>query len=111
VFRLLPKDRLTAMQAVGIAVLIAGLSLAHVGRTAGSHMHIAEAGDLMRQLDRLDDACRRYGMSGDTARAALGFRQMPVGYRGDNAFELLRCSPNPRPMTRDEAAAVLRPVQ
>ncbi len=110
-FVLRPSGRLSYRQVAGLLLLIGLLALCHVSRTAGSHIHIAEATELMQEMDRIQAACRRAGISDDTARRALGFRQMPVGYRGDNAWELLRCSMKPRQISVEDAAVMLHAVK
>jgi hypothetical protein len=109
-FTPLPDARLSYRQVAGLVVSIVLLAAIHASTTSGSHIHIAESTELMRQMDRVQAACRS-GIASDVARQALGFRQLPVGYRGDNAWELLRCSDHPRPISVEDAAVVLRAAQ
>jgi hypothetical protein len=110
-FHPLATGRLSYRQVIGLVMLIGGLSFIHTPRTAGSHMHIAEVTELMQRMDRVEATCRRVRISSEIARQALGFQQMPLGYRGDNAWELLRCSANPRPISIQDAVIVLNAAE
>jgi hypothetical protein len=62
---------------------------------------------VLKRVELIDAACRMHGIDAATARAALGFLQFPASYRGDNAWDFLRGSPAPRPMSVDEARTLL----
>jgi hypothetical protein len=106
----LKGNRLSYTQAGGLMLLMVALSIAHAPRTARPHVHIDKASEVLLLMDRIEEACRRYGIAGDTARAALGFRQLPFGYPGYNAWELVRGSGTPRAISVRDAAAILRPL-
>ncbi len=69
----------------------------------------------LRRVDEADALCRRHRIGADTAKAALGWRDIPGG--GDrpenrlNCWDFLRGSPDPDPsLTPDEARRLLAPV-
>lgn len=66
---------------------------------------------VLRRVERVDRLARAVGIDAATAREALGFLQFPLGFRGDNAWDFLRGSEQPRPFTVDEARQLLEQLR
>lgn len=110
-FRFAPDGALSRRQVLIVTLLIAGSLACHLPRSRASHFYFGEQGDVLKRVERVDAQCRVEGISGETAREALGFLQFPLGYGGENAWDFLRGSSTPKPLTVDEAYAILRNVR
>jgi hypothetical protein len=106
-FTLAPSGALSRRQVVAILVTIGAALAVHLPRSLGSHRYFPEQIAVLTRVEQIDANCRANGISDSTARKALGFLQFPLGYEGENAWDFLRGSPQPRQMTVDEARRLL----
>jgi hypothetical protein len=90
-----------------LLALVAAAFAVHVSRAYRSHFYFPQQAAVLKRVERTDTYCRALGISGDTARQALGFLAFPLGYADDNAWDFLRGSPDPRPLTVEEAGRLL----
>lgn len=109
-FALVP-DRLSGPQTIALLALLAAAVACHWPRTHRSHIFFPSQVALMERVERVDAACRRFGIGGPTAREALPFVKFPLGYERDNVWEFLRGSPAPIPVTVEDARARLQAVK
>jgi hypothetical protein len=110
-FRLDASGRLSRGQTLVLAGLMALSLAAHWKRSQQSHFYIPEQIALLQRVERVDAQCRASGIDAATAREALGFIPLPLGYAQDNIWDFLRGSATPRPMSVDEARAILAPIR
>ena len=104
---LAPSGAVSRGQAAAVVVLITAALAIHVQRAHGSARSFPEQMAVLRRVEQIDAVCRTRRVSAATASEALGFLQFPLGYEGENAWDFLRGSPEPRPMTADEARTLL----
>jgi hypothetical protein len=110
-FALASTGRLSWRQTIALAGLIAAMLACHWPRTHRLHFNVPpEQIAILARVERVDAHCRAAGIAGATARQALAFVQFPLGYAGENAWEFLRGSPSPIPMSVDEARALLASI-
>ena len=110
-FSLAADGRLSLRQAGALGLLILGLLGCHWPRSRGSSFAVPpEQIEVLRRVERVDQACIAAGIDGETAREALGFLQFPLAFEGSNAWEFLRGSPAPVPTSVEDAATLLRSV-
>jgi hypothetical protein len=102
-----PSGALSRRQVACILVTIGAALALHLPRSLGSHRYFPEQIAVLTRVEQIDATCRAHGISDITARAALGFLQFPLGYAGENAWDFLRGSPQPRQMTVDQARRLL----
>jgi hypothetical protein len=62
---------------------------------------------VLLRIDEMDARCRTHRIDRATARAALGTLHVPGSQPGDNGWDFLRGSADPRPLTVDEARRLL----
>jgi hypothetical protein len=94
-------------QLAGVLALI-GIALAcHLTRSVRSHIYFPEQIAVLKRVERVDKYCRTVGISGATAREALGFLSFPLGYAQDNAWDFLRGSPEPGTVSVQQARELL----
>lgn len=104
----LVPGRLSLGQTTVLVGLTAVLLACHRPRSVGSHFVVPpEQMAVLQRVERVDERCRQMHIDAPTARAALGFLQFPLGYAGDNAWDLLRGSPSPAPVTVGRARELL----
>lgn len=108
-FALDPSGALSRRQATALGIVIAIALALHLPRGLRSPRYFPEQIGVLTRVEQKDSACRTHRISAVTAREALGFLQFPFGYDGENAWDFLRGSPQPRPMTVDEARRLLVP--
>lgn len=106
-FALAPTGALSRRQMVAIVVTIGAAFALHLPRSLGSHRYFPEQIAVLARVEQIDATCRENSISAITAREALGFLQFPLGYAGENSWDFLRGSPQPRQMTVDEARRLL----
>jgi hypothetical protein len=111
-FTLSPTGRLSRRQCLALAGLIVAMTACHWPRSHWSRFKVPpEQSAILQRVARVDARCRQAGIDAATARQALGFLQLPLGFDGDNAWELLRCSPSPVPMPVDKVRAYLGSIR
>ena len=111
-FALAPAAGLSRRQSIALACLIAGTFIVHRPRAHSSHFPVPpEQRAILQRVERVDAVCLRASIDGATARRALGFLQFPLGFDGTNAWDFLRGSPSPAPMSVDDARALLGAIQ
>jgi hypothetical protein len=66
-----------------------------------------EQQEVLRLIEEVDARCRRWGIDAKTAKAALGSRNVPFGSDKESAWEFLRGSDDPRPVSVEEARRLL----
>ena len=108
-FTLDPSGVLSRRQVAAVALIIFAALAVHLPRSLESPRYFPEQIGVLTRVEQVDAICRSHGISASTAREALGFLQFPLGYEGENAWDFLRGSPQPRPMTIDEARRLLFP--
>jgi hypothetical protein len=101
------SDRLSQFQVVVVLGLMALAVACHLHRSRIRHIYFPEQIEVLTRVDRADVLCHTHRISGVTAREALGFLQLPLGFEGDNAWELLRGSPTPVDMSVQQARTLL----
>jgi hypothetical protein len=106
-FKLSSGGALSRRQIAALATLIALSVACHLPRVLRAQESHPDQLAVLKRVELIDAACRMHGIDAATARAALGFLQFPASYRGDNAWDFLRGSPAPRPMSVDEARTLL----
>ncbi len=106
-FTLAPSGAVSRRQAAAVVVIIAAALAVHFPRGFASARTFPEQMAILTRVEQVDAVCRAQGVSAATAREALGFLQFPLGYDGENAWDFLRGSPQPREMTVDEARNLL----
>ncbi len=105
---------LTGRQAIGLGFLVVVLFSvqclhafnAYPARLCGAY-HLQQQEEF-RRIEEMEERCRRYRISADTARAALG-REPLSTQEANSAWDYLRGSDDPLPLTEEEARALLRP--
>lgn len=108
-FALAPSGALSRWQAAALGIVIAAALALHLPRSLQSPRYFPEQIGVLTRVEQIDAVCRAHGISAVTAREALGFLQFPLGYDGENAWDFLRGSPQPKQMTIDEARRLLLP--
>ena len=99
---------LSRRQIVALTGLIAVMLACHWPRSRGSHFIVPpEQTSILQRVERVDAYCRAARIDGATAREAIGFLQFPLGYDRDNAWEFLRGSRSPVPMSVETARELL----
>jgi hypothetical protein len=106
-FTLDPSGVLSRRQVAALGLLIAVALGLHLERGVESPHYFPEQMEVLARVERADAACLVHGISAATARDALGFLQFPLAYDGENAWELLRGSRRPKPISADEARRLL----
>jgi hypothetical protein len=109
--RLDPAGALSRRQFRWLAGLVVVLFLTQAPRgvvgcvawTAG----YARQQEVLRQIDAVDARCRRLHIGRDTAVQALPFLDVPDSGERENGWLLLRGSPDPRPVTAEDARRLL----
>jgi hypothetical protein len=71
----------------------------------------SEQQEVLRLIEEMDARCRRWGIDADTAKAALGWRKVPLGSDKESAWEFLHGSDDPRPVSVEEARRLLNVSQ
>ena len=111
-FTLARSGALSRRQGVALMTLIVGMLACHWPRSHGSTVIVPpEQIAVLERVERADARCRAARIDGATAREALGFLQFPLGFDGDNAWELLRGSRSPAPMPVERARALLGTIE
>jgi hypothetical protein len=114
-WRLDPAGVLSWRQVWGLGLLLAVLFLVHLPRgVVGArywHAESAEQLQVLRRVDEMDARCRRLRVDRATALEALPFLEMPSSWKVVNGWELLRGSPDPAPVTVEEARRLLEGPQ
>ncbi len=106
------RDRIATLRPSALPLSLALLlALAQFPRTAGWtwFAYEPEQQAQLRQVDAVDGLCRQHRIDRETARSALAPMVLVGGSEVDNAWELLRGSEHPRPVSRDEARRLLAP--
>ena len=62
---------------------------------------------VLRQIEAMDERCRRGKVSRETARQALPRLEIPWCYERENGWDFLRGSSEPEAMTAEEARRLL----
>jgi len=102
------ESDLSRRQVLALGGLLALLTCCHWPRTHWQHLAVPpEQKAVLERIERVDAVCRIERIDGATARAALGFVHFPLGYDRANAWELLRGSPSPVPVSVDAARSLL----
>jgi hypothetical protein len=98
---------LTPPQARGLALLVGACLLVQLPHGLGVYpLGHSEQQAALREVEEMDARCRAHHIDAAAARAALP--KLPVPEGGDlNGWGLLRGSPDPRPVTPEEARALL----
>jgi hypothetical protein len=105
---LAPTGAFSRRQSIALTALIGVMLAVHWPRSHRSHFSAPpEQFAILQRVERVDARCLRARIDGETARQALGFLQFPLGFEGDNAWDFLRCSSSPVPMSVDAARALL----
>ncbi len=107
-FALDPAGTLTRRQARGLALLVGACLLVQLPR--GLLVYFYEHGAqqaALRQVGEMDARCREYHIDAATARAVLPKLDVPWAGEDFNGWDLLRGSPDPRPVPPEEARALL----
>jgi hypothetical protein len=108
-FALDPRGSLTRRQAWGLAVLIVVLVGTQVHHTAiNTPECVWEQREALRDIEATDVRCHSHRIAADTAGQALPPLEVPVSPEGYNGWQLLRGSPEPEPITPEEARNLLR---
>lgn len=114
-FQLDPSGALSAGQIKALGLLLSLLCLLQLPQGIFGHMRRdpdpAPQQAALRQVERIDELCRLHHISAATACAVL--ERLEIPYSGAptpriNGWELLRGSDEPRPISVDEARALLR---
>jgi hypothetical protein len=90
-------------------------TLAQVPFTGGGRDDLSQRKDL-RRVERVDALCREHHIDAETARAALsyfcpaGCGERDVNGQPISGWDLLRGSPDPRPVSVEEARSLLLPA-
>ncbi len=100
---------LTHLQARFIGGLIVASLICHFPRCESNHFFRKDQARMFELIEEKNKICQTHGIDAATAREALGFHQMPDCFRGDNAWDFLRGSESPKPMTPAEAKRWLGP--
>jgi hypothetical protein len=110
-WRLDPAGVLSWRQAGGLGLLLAVLFLVHLPRGVIGARYwdsdSAEQRQVLRQVDEMDARCRRLHIDRETALQALPFLELPSSWKLVSGWELLRGSPDPAPVTVEEARRLL----
>jgi hypothetical protein len=77
-------------------------------RTIGQNETVTKQEQALRQIEEVDERCREHHIDAQTARAALGWLEIPLSFHCENGWSLLRGSPDPRPVSIDEARRLLK---
>jgi hypothetical protein len=112
VFSLSVTSDLSRRQVRALGGLLALLTSCHWPRTHWQHFAVPlEQKAMLERIERVDAVCRIERIDGATARAALGFDHLPLGYDRNNAWELLRGSPSPVPVSVEAARSLLASIR
>jgi hypothetical protein len=71
-------------------------------------VHYPQQQAVLRQIDAMDSRCRQLRIDRETAVQALPVLTVPESGKRENGWLLMRGSPDPRPMDRDEARQLLK---
>jgi hypothetical protein len=107
-----PAGVLSRRQAWGVGLLIAVLFLVQLPRgVLGARYWDSESADqlrVLREVDAMDARCRRLHIDRETALQALPRLEVPSSWGRENGWEFLRGSPDPSPVTVEEARRMLQ---
>jgi hypothetical protein len=102
-------EGLTARQALGLAVLVGVCWLVQLPRgIIGYFAFDPPQAQRLSRIEQVDGRCRRYHVSADTAREALGKLDLSDWYSDVNGWTFLRGSDDPRPHTPAEIRELLQ---
>jgi hypothetical protein len=107
--RLLPAaaSGISRRQMATVLALVVVAFACHLTRSVRSHVFFPEQIAVLKRVERVDNYCRTVGISGATAREALGFLAFPLGYAHDNAWDFLQGSPEPGSVSVQRARELL----
>jgi hypothetical protein len=91
------------------ALLLAGLVALHLPRVVIQHYYRdpTEQQAALRRIEDVDARCRAQGIDAATAKAALGWLEVPDGSPKENGWDFLRGSDSPRPLTVEQVRRLL----
>jgi hypothetical protein len=100
---------LIGRQARRIGILLACLVALHLPRVVIQHYYRDSTAQqaTLRRIEQTDAHCRALGIDAATAKAALGWLEVPDGSSKENGWDFLRGSDSPRPLSTEEARRLL----
>jgi hypothetical protein len=100
--------RLSRIQQLGLAFLIAGLLLIHLPRSIlGTSLYEPAQLAVLRQIDDVDAVCREHGVPAELAGQVLPPLHVPLAPSFINGWQLLRGSARPSVFSAEEARRVV----
>jgi hypothetical protein len=96
------RRRLHLILALLVLVSLPRAILPHLGR------HYQEQHEVLQEIEAVDSRCRELRLDAATARAALGWKEVPEGSTKENGWDFLRGSDNPLPWSVEAARKALQ---
>ena len=90
-------------------LMLPALFALHFPRVSVQHENrdTSQQQEVLRLIEEMDARCRRWAIDADTAKSALDRRLIPLGSDKESAWEFLRGSDDPRPVSVEEARRLL----
>jgi hypothetical protein len=118
-FRLRPSGRLSARQGLAVALLIALLFISQFPRSWWGPWHrgLATGPDwdqrpTLRYIEAVDARCREHHLAADVPRRVLGPDRLEMAYiGGENGWDMVRGSSDPREVSPEEARRYLEGLE